>query len=389
MSAARLPASHALSTARQPVSRALPIARVEALAVSLPLAKPVKMSFEEVRQADNLVVRVQTADGIVGWGEAASAPTMTGETVASMVAAVRHLAPHLAGRDASDPAGAMAAVEGYLYGNNAAKSAIEMALHDAWGRAQGKPLHALLGTVRRTRIPLLRMIGTGNIAGDLEEAARGLADGYVAYKIKVGIAEPLDDAARTRAVCAALGGEVLVCADANQGWTPDEAVTYVQAIADTPVAFFEQPVAAHDLDGMARVAAASRVPISVDEGLHGLDDLVRHHEAKAARGCSLKTIKLGGLQAFVDAARLCESLGLRVNLACKIAESGIATAAMLHLAAVVPDIGWGVSLTSPYLAADVVDPPLPIVRGHMEVPTGPGLGITIDEARVRAHARPT
>lgn len=377
-----------MSAARLPATRALPIARVEALALSLPLTRPVKMSFEEVRRADNLVVRVETADGIVGWGEAASAPTMTGETVTSMVAAVRHLAPHLQGKDASDPPGTMASVEGYLYGNNAAKSAIEMALHDAWGRAEGKPLHALLGTVRRKRIPLLRMIGTGSIAGDVEEAARGLAEGYVAYKIKVGIAKPLDDAARTRAVCEALGRDVLICADANQGWTPDDAVAYVQAIADMPVAFFEQPVAAHDLAGMARVAAASRVPVSVDEGLHSLDDLVRHHDAKAAGGCSLKTIKLGGLQPFVAAAQLCESLGLRVNLACKIAESSIATAAMLHLAAVVPDIGWGVSLTSQYLAADVVEPRLPIVRGHMEVPTGPGLGIDVDEARMRAHARP-
>ncbi len=366
--------------------RRIAIARVEALAISLPMVKPVKMSFEEVRSAENLVVRVETADGTVGWGEAASAPTMTGETVIGMTAAVEHLAPMLRGAEASDPAAAMAGVDRYLYGNQAAKSAIEMALYDALGRATGKPLYELLGGKRRERIPMLRMVGTGNIESDLAEAERSLAEGYVAYKIKVGIADPLEDARRTREVCKVLGPGVLVCADANQAWTVDEAVAYVRAVEDTTLAFFEQPVAAADLAGMARVAAASRVPIGVDEGLHSLDDLRRHHDMKAAQGCSLKTIKLGGVRPVVDAALLCEQLGMQVNLACKIAESGIATAAMLHLAAVVPNVAWGVSLTSQYLAEDVVTGLPQVVRGHLQIPAGPGLGVEVDEARVRAHA---
>jgi muconate cycloisomerase len=261
-----------------------------------------------------------------------------------------------------------------------------MALYDALGRARGKPLYALLGGMRRSRVPLLRMIGTGNVESDIEEAKRSLAEGYVAYKIKVGIADPQADAARTRAVCEALGAGVLVCADANQAWTPEEAVAYVQAVQDTTLAFFEQPVAAADIAGMARVARASRIPIGVDEGLHSMDDLRHHHDAGAAQGCSLKTIKLGGVRPVVDAALLCEELGMQVNLACKIAESGIATAAMLHLAAVVPNVNWGVSLTSQYLSEDVVSGLPAVARGHLDVPTGPGLGVDVDEARVRAHA---
>lgn len=366
----------------------LRIARVEPLAVSLPMVKPVKMSFEEVKTADNLVVRIETEDGIVGWGEAASAPTMTGETAAGMTAAVRHLAPLLRGADAAQPTATMAGVFPYLYGNAAAKSAIEMALWDALGRASGQPLHALLGGARRQRIPLLRMVGTGRLDSDLEEAARSKAEGYVAYKIKVGVADPRADAARTRAVCDVLGPDVLICADANQAWSVDDAVTYVQAVADTSLAFFEQPVAAADVAGMARVARATRVPISVDEGLHSLADLRAHHVAGAARGCSLKTIKLGGVRPVVDAGLLCEELGLHINLACKIAESGIATAAMLHLAAVVPNVDWGVSLTSQYLTADVVHGLPAVQRGYLGVPQGPGLGVEVDEERVRRYALP-
>ncbi len=363
------------------------IKQILAIAVSLPLIKPVKMSFEEVRNAENLLVRVETQDGIIGWGEAASAPTMTGETLGSMVAAVRYLADQLTGLPAADITAVMHRAGQYLYGNNGAKAAIEMALFDAWGKAQGKPVYELLGGARRTRIPALRLIGTGSTEGDIAETKKRLAEGYVAIKIKVGVASPEADAERARAVAATIGDDVLVCTDANQAWTPDEAIRFVQGIANTRIAFFEQPVAGQDVAGMARVAAASRIKIGVDEGLHSIDDLRRHHAMHAAHGCSLKTIKLGGMRPVYDAALLCEQLDLRVNLACKIAEAGIASAGLLHLAAAIPAVDWGVSLSSPYLTDDLVTAPMTLSDGHFSVPTGPGLGVTIDEAKVRRYTR--
>lgn len=363
------------------------IQHIQPLAISLPLIKPVKMSFEEVRNAENLLVRIEMDNGIIGWGEAASAPTMTGETPGSMSAAVHYLADKLTGMAAADIAAVMHRAGQYLYGNLGAKAAIEMALFDALGKACGKPVCELLGGARRARIPALRLIGTGSTEGDLAETRKRLAEGYVAIKIKVGTGTPQADAERTRAICDTLNDSVLVCADANQAWTPDEAIRYVQAVADTRIAFFEQPVAGHDLAGMARVAAASRVKIGVDEGLHSIDDLRRHHALNAARGCSLKTIKLGGMRPVYDAALLCEELGMQVNLACKIAEAGIASAGLLHLAAAIPALDWGVSLSSPYLADDIVANPARLADGHFTVPTGAGLGITVDEAQVRRYAR--
>ena len=102
------------------------IKHIEPIAVSLPLTKPVKMAGVELTTADNLVVRIESDGGIVGWGESASAPIMTGETVESMVAAVRHLAPYVAGRAADDFAGASSVMNLWMYGNQAAKGAIEM-----------------------------------------------------------------------------------------------------------------------------------------------------------------------------------------------------------------------------------------------------------------------
>jgi muconate cycloisomerase len=366
------------------------IRRIEPIAVSLPMAKSLKMSFEEVKSAENVLVRLETDDGVVGWGGAAAAPTMTGETVASMAAAIRHLAPRLEGMPLDDIAAVMAHAGNFLYGNHSAKSVIELALHDALGRARGKPAHDVLGGKRRDRVAVLRMVGTGKgTAADVADAQRGLADGYVAYKIKVGVAAPRADAERTRRICEALdgGGNLLICADANQGWTPDEAIDYARAVEDTPLAYFEQPVAAHNIEGMSAVARASRVKIGCDEGLHSLDDLRRHHAARAAAGFSLKTIKLGGMQPVMDAGLLCETLGMKVNLASKMAETGISTAALLHLAAALPAVDWGVGLSSTYLTDDILKQPLTVANGHIAVPSGPGLGIEVDEAKVRRFTR--
>jgi len=361
------------------------IKSIEPIAVSLPMNKPVKMAGETVSRANNVLVRIEADDGVIGWGEAASAPTMTGETVASMMAALGHMAPALIERAADDFAGASAAMDEQMYGNSGAKAAIEIALHDLVGRATGRPLHALLGEKRRSRIPLLAVIGTGDAAGDVREAQERRAAGYVIFKIKVGVDAPEADAERTQAVCRALGAGCLVSADANQGFGVEEALRYVRAVADSGLGFFEQPVMAHDLAAMARVAAASRAPIGADEGIHSRDDIERHHAQKAAHGVSLKAIKLGGLRAVLDASRLCDRLGMQLNISCKTGESSIASAAAVHVAAVAPTLAWGMTVTHTGLAEDVTREPLKTERGHVEVLDRPGIGIEVDERRVRRY----
>ena len=249
------------------------------------MLKPVIMAGETVHRADNVLVRVEADNGLVGWGEAASAPVMTGDTLESIVSAVHYLEPTLRGRDPADIAGALAAMDGRMYGNHGAKAAIEIALHDLAGRAAGKPVHALLGEKKRSRLPLLAVVGSGDLDGDLRDAEKKKAAGFTAYKIKVGIDAAANDAARTRAICQLLGPGLLISSDANQGYTTDQAIDYVRAVKGCGLDFFEQPVEAADLAGMAAVAAAAPdIAIGADEGLHSLADIKRHHERKAARG---------------------------------------------------------------------------------------------------------
>ena len=345
------------------------IRRITPIPVRLPMRRPVTLATGVVSAAENVIVRLETADGIVGWGEAASAPTMTGETVQSMVRAIEELAPRLT--DTEDAHAVMRAMPG----NQGAKAAIDIALYDAMGKASAIPVHELLGGAKRDRVALLWTLA----ADDMALAREKRAEGYRAFKIKVGINAPEDDAERTIALCRELQGVELICADANQGWTVEEAVRYLRAIQGHGVAFLEQPVAAGDIDAMARLAAVSRMAIAFDEGIHDLADIRRHHDARAAAGGSLKSIKLGGLRGLVAGAELCRSLGMRVNLACKIAESGIAAAALLHAALAVPAVDWAVSLTSHHLEEDTIAAPLPVARGSAAAPTGVGLGIEVRE----------
>jgi L-alanine-DL-glutamate epimerase-like enolase superfamily enzyme len=347
-----------------------------------------KMAGVVIDAAENLLVRVQADNGSVGWGESASAPTMTGELLPGMAAAVAYLAPQVLDADL-DSLACLAAIAARchraLHGNASAHAAIDMALHDLLGQALQQPVHALLGTARRARVPVLWMLGTGRLNEDVAEALDKAAQGCLAFKLKVGAEAPQADAERTRAVRAALGNNVLLCADANQGWTLAQAQAYLAALGGTPLDFLEQPLHGEDLQGMQQLAASTRVPIGCDEGIHSLADIRAHHALHAAAGCSLKLIKLGGLRQILDAANACATMGMQVNLACKVAESSIASAAVLHLAAVLPGIAWGLSLSTQYLADDVVLEPVVVASGHAGVPSLPGLGMVVDEAQVARY----
>jgi L-alanine-DL-glutamate epimerase-like enolase superfamily enzyme len=365
----------------------LKIRRIEPIAVSLPMKKPIVMAGIEIARAENVLVRVETESGAIGWGEAAEAPTMTGETVESMVAAVSLIAPALIGREAQDIEGATAAMASRMYGNSGAKAAIDMALHDLVGRATGRPAYALLGGKARERIAILGVIGNGTLDGDLREAEAMKAAGFRSFKIKVGGANVMADAKRTRALCELLGPELLLCSDANQGWSVPQALEYVRAVRGAGLAFFEQPVRANDIDGMAAVAAAADCAIGADESIHGLDDIRRHRERNAARGASLKTIKLGGMGGVMAAGRLCHELGMAINVSSKAGESSLACAAALHLASALPSIDWGLTINSEGLSGDIVTRPVRIERGHAAVPEGSGLGVEVDEALVARFRR--
>ena len=363
---------------------------IRPVAVRLPLSKPIKMAGVSMSATENLLVRIEDDIGNIGWGEACSAPTMTGETAAGMVAAVRYLAPQLEGASVDSIDELVARLDQLLYGNTGAKSAIEIAAYDLLGKRLGLPLYELLGGKKRDNTPVLWMLAAADLDIDRPEARRKRDEGFQSFKVKVavkagreGVARDLE---RVQSIRQTIGGSVQISADANQGYSREDALGFVEGADESVLDFFEQPVAGHDLEGMQIVARAARVPIGADEGIHCLADIERHAAAGAAQGVSLKTIKLGGMSGVASAARKADALGMKVNLAGKIADSSIASAAIAHLAVALPQIDWGVSVTNQYLAEDLTRDPLLVGAGRITPTDAPGLGVAVDEGRVTQFA---
>jgi len=359
------------------------VRRIDAIPVALPLKTPMKMSGVTIAKAENLLVRIEATDGTVGWGEAASAPTMTGDTFGGLLAAVRdHLAPPLIGQDAWPSTDHKPAMRRALIGNTGAHSAMEMALLDLAGRAARlRLIDIVIPHPRRREVPPMWLLGNATPEEDIAEARAKQAEGFRFFKLKIGVKPLAAEIATTLAVREALGPDMPLCADANGGLKPAEARRYLEKTRSAGLQFIEQPLSPDDLKGLASLARSAKVPIGIDEGIHSLADIEAHARAGAA-GVSLKLIKLGGITAALDAALMCKRLRLSVNVAAKIAESSIASAAAIHLACAVPDIDWGVSLTHFYLAEDIVRRPPPLVDGRVSLPVGAGLGVDVDEAAV-------
>lgn len=367
---------------RQVARAPLMIRRIDAIPVALPLTKPMKMAGVTIDRAYNLLVRIEAQDGSVGWGEAASAPTMTGDTLGGLEAAVReHLGPLLIGRDAWMRPALGRSLRAALLGNSGAHSAVEMALLDLAGQAAGLPIIDLIGGAARTEVAPMWLLGNASPDQDIAEAQAKQAEGFHFFKLKIGVKPLAAEIAATHAVRAALGPDVPLCADANCGLTIAAARRYAEETRAAGLAFLEQPLAHDDLAGLAALTRVSPTPIGADEAIHSLADIDAHARAGVG-GVSLKLIKLGGMAAALQAAILCERQGLAVNIAAKIAESSIASAAAVHLACAVPTIDWGVSLTHFYLAEELARRPLRMGDHGVSLPRGAGLGIEVDEDAV-------
>jgi muconate cycloisomerase len=356
--------------------------RIDAIPVALPLKSPMKMAGVTITKAENLIVRVELKGGPVGWGEAPSAPTMTGDTLDGLVAAVRdHLAPRLISKDVCPKHDYRPMLKRTLVGNSGAHSAVEMALLDAACRATNRRLiEVAIKTPARTEVRPMWLLGNSTVQEDITEAQAKLRAGFNFFKLKIGVKPLATEITAAHAIRAALPAATL-CADANCGLTLAAAKRYAEGTRKVGLSFIEQPLPADDLTGLKALTRATKTPIGMDESIHSLADIEAVKRA-GAKGISLKLIKLGGFREAVTAGKLCRKLGLKINVAAKIAESSIGTAAAVHLACAVPNVDWGVSLTNMYLAEDLVRRPIAIANGAVSLPDGPGLGVEVDEAAV-------
>jgi muconate cycloisomerase len=342
------------------------------------------MAGERIERAYNLLVRVEAANGLVGWGEAASAPLMTGDVLPGMVAAVNnHLAPLVTGQDALCRAELVQRCAHALLHNTGAKCAVDMAINDLVGHHLGVSVADLFGGAVRDVLQPMYLLGNPKVEDDVAEAKQKLGEGWSFFKLKIGIKDPREEARAAIEVRRHLGDAVALCADANMGMTFADARMFAEQARDANLLFMEQPLHSDDIDGMVALARVSPIPLNGDESIDSVSSLLTLHRLGAIQGANIKTIKMGGIGPTVHAMSICGALGLSINLAGKVAESSIAAAAIVQLGCIAPNLDWGLNITNHYLAEDVTDAPLLIERGTVSRPREPGLGVTVSEEKVK------
>jgi muconate cycloisomerase len=357
------------------------IEAVEVFRVNLPLRKPMKLASERIHVAQNVLVRITSSEGVAGWGEAASAPTMTGETQATIFAcADTVIGPAITGEMLDTPEDLRrveSLVDRCVAANPSAKAGVIMALYDLFARQAKVPLWQIFGGLHRQRMPALLIVGDDDEAAEIRQAGAARAAGFRHIKVKVGANDPLIDARRVAGIRDACGWDIAISADANMGWNEYQARIFLEHAVPSKLHYLEQPLATSDIAGAERLSRLGTTELAADEGIHGLEDLTKNAEA-GVRWFGLKLIKLGGYRQLREAADFCHASGRHPILACKIAESSIGASAMAHFCATLPHLETGISFSHTYLSRDVVKTPLDISRGHVAVPAGIGHGAEVD-----------
>ncbi|HEY1317653.1 MAG TPA: mandelate racemase/muconate lactonizing enzyme family protein [Gaiella sp.] len=327
-------------------------------------------------EQDGTVVRLETDDGLVGWGEqCVITPTYAAGYAPTTQAVLRLLAPALLGADPRRTDVAYARLDGATKGYRYAKSALDMACWDLFGRATGLPLADLLGGIHAEEFPLYTGIGIASPEQMRERCAAALATGYRRVQLKVGTGVH-EDVERIEACMEVLGDADLVIADANAWWTQPEAARVLAAVERLDV-MIEQPCAT--LEECARLRGTTARPFVLDESLMELGDLVRARAAGAADAARLKLSRLGGITPTRRARDLAVSFGLPLTV--EDAGGGdLVSATTAHFAASIPPrLLLGGYLPGEMAAERIATGTPEPDGGNARVPTGPGLGIDVNE----------
>ena len=364
----------------------LPIERVEVFGVAVPLVGPGFRNAYIVKKAQkSAVVRLTAADGSVGLGNIDPSPGYSVETIEQSLAALRdRLAPVVQRQDAGNPHRMVQAMDAALAGHLDAKAAIEMAAIDMLARRLGIPVHQYLGGAVVERVRFTAWIGILPPDEAATEARKWFDKGFRSAKIKVGggIAADRD---RVAAVRAAVGPAMALRADANAGYSVDDAIALGRLLEPLDLQLLEQPVADHDLVGMAKVRLAIGIPVMADESITDHASLVAVIRAGCADIVKLKVMKQGG---FLRCRRMLETAaaaGMKVVIGHGFG-LGVNTMAEIMLAATSEHVLEGLECVGPMKTADdIVTVKLDLDSGAIDLPGGPGLGVTLDDDKIARY----
>ena len=362
---------------------------VETFVVDLPIIRPHLLSVATMQAQTLMIVKIVCSDGIIGLGEGTTIGGLSysAESPEGMKLTIdQYIAPILKSANPVRVPETMVAFRKAIKGNNFAKCAVETALLDAWGKRVGLPVSELVGGRLRDRLPVAWTLASGDTAVDIAEAEQMLQrKRHNAFKLKIGRRSIDQDVAHVAAVKHALGSTASVRVDVNMAWSEVEAEKGLAALEAAGCDLVEQPV--ESAVALGRLAARFDIPIMADESLQGPETAFALARTSAADVFAVKIAQSGGLYqagrvaAIADAA----SIGLYGGT---MLEGAIGTIASAHLFSTFPKLTWGTELFGPLLLAEeLVTEPLQYEDFELVLPTGNGLGVELDDDRLRFFQR--
>ncbi|MDD3240812.1 MAG: dipeptide epimerase [Lachnospira sp.] len=343
--------------------------------ISVPLRVPFKTALRSVDSVEDVIVEIHTDTGNVGYGEAPPTGVITGDTTGAILGAMRdHIIKTIVGRNVDDFEDLMIALNKCILKNTSAKAATDMALWDLYGQLHNIPVYQLLGGSRKQIITDIT-ISVNSPLQMAEDAANAISRGYDCLKVKVGV-DPTLDVARLAAIRETVGSDCCIRIDANQAWTPKEAVRMLNQMQDKglDIEFVEQPVPAHDFEGLKYVTDHACVPVLADESVFSPEDAVKIMQMRAADLVNIKLMKCGGIYNALKIASAAEVYGVECMIGCML-EAKVSVNAAVHLACA-KQIITKIDLDGPVLCSED-----PVVGGAVfdekviTVSDEPGLGI--------------
>lgn len=353
------------------------IERIVSRDVAIPLKEPFKTALRTVTTAETVLVAIYLSNGEVGYGEAAPTPVITGDSKASIHYIIDDLiGPKLIGMSLSNSEAIKQLIDTAAVHNSSPKAALNIAINDLLAKQYQAPLSEVLGGFRQ-QVVTDYTVSVGTSTEMISHAKRLISQGFHTLKVKVGSDSEQHDLQKVRELREAVGPEIKIRLDANQGWHPKQAVTAIQAMEAEKLAveLVEQPVAASDFEGMAYVTQRVNTPILADESIFSVADADRLIHMGGCDLINLKLMKAGGIDNALKINTLAEAAGISCMVGSMI-ESVVSVTAAAHLAAAKSNIKYVDLDASMMFSENPMAGGIKTVGELITLPKANGLGIT-------------
>lgn len=367
------------------------IDRIETMILDIPTIRGHVLSMATMRAQTAVLVKLRFTDGSEGLGEGTTIGGLSygPESPESIRSAIEtYIAPALTGRDADDVNGAIQLMDQLIKGNRIARSAVEIALWDGLGRRLGVNVAQLFGGAVQRRMPVAWTLASGHSETDVAEARQMIETRrHNIFKLKIGKRAVRDDVAHVARIKAALGDEASIRVDVNQAWTLADARWGLRALEEVGCELVEQPVQARYRRAMAELTRDHAIAVMADEALNGPEDALAVASCGAADVLAVKVAQSGGLKAASQVLAIGQAARLGLYGGTML-ETGLGTAAALQLFATVETLSWGTELFGPLLLTeDILAEPIAYHDFCVELPAGPGIGVTLDPEKLARFRR--